>query len=829
MSQPPSLEWRIAPEVTPPEWFRQALHQYLGTEAPHAATLLWQRSIRSVAQLGRFLDPQAYQPASPFEFGTEMEQAVARLQKAHKLGEKVAIWGDFDADGLTATAVLWEGLGRLLEPHVQLCYYIPNRLTESHGLSIRGINQLKTQGCQLIVTCDTGSSNLLEIDHAQHLGIDVIVTDHHTLPSTRPPVTAIVNPRTLPPEHPLANLSGVAVAYKLVEALYQTLDIPSAVLESLLDLVAIGLITDLVELTGDCRYLAQRGIERLQHHLQMNLPERQRPGIAYLLEWCKRSGDRPTDISFGIGPRINAISRIQGDAHYCIELLTSQDAERCQFLAEQTELANARRKALQRQVFEQVKSQIAQMDLSTTRVIVLVDPQWSVGVLGLVAGQVAQEYGRPTILLSIDGETSSPEPDSSSYPNLSGERDAYPTIESSVGETGKMSISPIQPIDLNPPKLARGSARSVNRLDLYALVQTQAHWLHHFGGHPLAMGLSLPVENIPLFAEAINRQMRELVPIPPNPLIQADLTVTVADLGQALFRELKLLEPCGMGNPVPRLCIRNCWFTEAKHQNIADAKQQKLRYIKTSFQLQDDSTTAGFPGVWWGHYRDEIPPGRCDAIVELDFNPYQDPKKRRQPRYEVRLIAVRSTISEPIAPVAAANWLLDWRNPPLPGDQPNAVVLHQCPTSWDELHTWCHQSRHADRPLALAYDSLPQHTPVECWQQWVGLAKYLSRTGQIVTRNQLCQRLGCSPRLLDIGLKTLTTLGMDITALGNDLQFSGQFTPSTIATHPAITEFLSAAREAQFQQHYFHQLPLATMQDMIQGEMIPRYGDRQSY
>ena len=264
---------------------------------------------------------------------------------------------------------MWEGLGQFFTQNQQLLYYIPNRLTESHGLNNQGIDQLAQQGVKLIVTCDTGSTNISEIEYAQQLGIDVIVTDHHTLPPERPPVVAIINPRYLPTNHPLFNLSGVAVAYKVVEALYETLpDIPQQPVENLLDLVAIGLIADLVQLSGDCRYLAQRGIEKQQTHKQPT-----RPGVAKLLELCQRSGDRPTDISFGLGPRINAVSRIQGDAPFCVELLTSKDKQRCEQLALETELANARRKSLQKDVTQQVAQKLSQLDLSTTSVIVLVD------------------------------------------------------------------------------------------------------------------------------------------------------------------------------------------------------------------------------------------------------------------------------------------------------------------------------------------------------------------------------------------------------------------------------------------------------------------------
>ncbi|WP_239651822.1 DHH family phosphoesterase [Neosynechococcus sphagnicola] len=243
-------DWDIYSAVDPPPWFVAAVRHQTAVANPQAAMLLWQRGIQTNDQLQCFLDPDHYQPASPWEFGSEMQWAVDRLQQAVDQQQRVVIWGDFDADGLTATAVLWEGLGRFLEPDRCLSYFLPNRLTESHGLSCQGIDQLQTQGCQLIVTCDTGSTNLKEIAYARLMGIDVIITDHHTLSPERPPVTAILNPRSFPPTHPLAHLSGVAVAYKLIEALYEIRSMPPDALESLLDLVAIGLVADLVQMTG---------------------------------------------------------------------------------------------------------------------------------------------------------------------------------------------------------------------------------------------------------------------------------------------------------------------------------------------------------------------------------------------------------------------------------------------------------------------------------------------------------------------------------------------------------------------------------------------------
>ncbi|MBD2493547.1 DHH family phosphoesterase [Nostoc sp. FACHB-280] len=803
-------QWILAPTEQPPDWFIAAVKQYTpASSGLYAAQLLWQRGIQDSQQLATFVNYQNYQPASPFEFGEEMHLAITRLQQASKLGEKVAIWGDFDADGITSTAVLWDGLGQFFQQHTQLTYYIPNRLRESHGLNNSGIENLAKQNFKLIVTCDTGSTNIDEIIYAQQLGIDVIVTDHHTLPAQRPPVTAIINPRYLPSEHTLFHLSGVAVAYKLVEALYQTLpNVPQDALENLLDLVAVGLIADLVQLKGDCRYLAQLGIQRLQADFKQPPTARRRPGVGRLLELCQKSGDRPTDISFGLGPRINAVSRIQGDASFCVELLTSRDAKHCNQLAEETELANTRRKSLQKDVQTQVAQKLTQLDLSTTSVIVLEDPQWPAGVLGLVAGQVAQETGRPTILLSTE---LAEEHTSTSLSNHTS------TPLSNLGNRG--ALEELAPLSSNSALntqhsalvLARGSARSINSVDLYQLVKDQAHLLHRFGGHPYAAGLSLPVENIPLFTQAINQQLRQsLGSTELMPTVQADLKVTVADLGKELFLELKLLEPCGMGNPVPKLLIQNCWFENAWHRNQQDWQGKKVQYIKTDFNIRDDSTKNPFPGVWWGHYKDELPVGKSDCIVELDYNSFKK-------RYEIRLIAVRPSNNSELTQQYSTQ-ILDWRNQEYSAlsTQHSALILEQCPTSWDEIRMWWQRSLYNHQQLALAWSKPHLQPPQEIWQTLVGIAKYLSRTQQLVTRTQLLGKLGIGDRSLLLGIKALKYCGFIATRQDRYLQISQN--SQTISSHlvdTAVTQFLSAVSEEQFQQQYFSEVPLSTIVALV--------------
>ena len=826
------------PLPQPPAWLIQAVRNH-APELPgnYAAALLWYRGIQNPEQIPGFLNPQLYQPASPFEFGLEMDWAIARIQQARKSAERVAIWGDFDADGITSTSVLWDGLREFFAQNDQLTYYIPNRLTESHGLNISGIDALAKSGISLIITCDTGSTNIAEIEYATSLNIDTIITDHHTLPDDRPPATAIINPRYFPPNHQLFNLSGVAVAYKLIEALYHTLpDVPQRALTDLLELVAIGLIADLVQLTGDCRYLAQLGIEQLQK--QTTNPTR--PGVAKLLELCKRSGDRPTDISFGLGPRINAVSRIQGDASFCVELLTSRDKKRCEELANLTEIANTRRKSLQKDVAKDAADKLAKLDISTTSVIVLSDPQWPVGVLGLVAGQIAQEYGRPVILFSTEGS----EEINETLPETQ-------FIDSLDRESQTLSQSKI----LNQKsKIARGSARSANQIDLYKLVKDQAHLLDRFGGHPFAAGLSLPVENIPLFTDAVNQQLRQqystdsLTAAP----VQNDLIVTVSELGKELFQELKLLEPCGMGNPAPKLLIENCWFDNLWNQKIKDLKGQKVEYIKTEFTISDESTNTGFPGIWWGHYQNEVPQGRCDVTVELDFNTYKS-------RYEVRLVAVteRTEDRQSNSPTKI-DWIVDWRNRSSDEellaantnlvsqmsvenlvdnsemvDRQNSIVLTECPASWDELRIWFRQAQQNQQQLAIAY-TLPVPVPAQqICQQLIGIAKYLSRTNKPVTRQQLRQKLGISDTSLQLGFKTLTHLGFKINYRDRAVHIARQRETREMAEKISkpllnsesiqfsepnfpiaarfVAQFLAAISEEQFRRKYFCEVPLSTI------------------
>jgi single-stranded-DNA-specific exonuclease len=776
-------KWQIVEKTEIVTEIIEAIQPFIETldlkqsQGEYIAQLLQQRGITNPQQIRGFIDANQYNPTSAFAFGEEMTMAINRLVEAYQEGEKIAIWGDFDADGITATSVLWEGLGEFFPQEEKLIYYIPNRFTQSHGLNEEGIRELRAKKVSLIVTCDTGSTNHKEMAIAKELDIDIIVTDHHTLPTQRPEVTAIINPRYFPQDHPLYHLSGVAVAYKLIEALYSTLpEIPHQPLENLLDLVAIGLIADLVALQGDCRYLAQKGIIQLQK--QADLATANRPGVSKLLKLCKGNGDRPTDISFGIGPRINAVSRIHGDGHFGVELLTSKDTKKCEDLAEETELCNSRRKVLQKETLKQVKKKLDQLDLSTTNVIVLADSQWQGGILGLVAGQIAQEYGKPTVLLNYS----------------QGQNDGKPI-------------------------LAKGSARSIQNINLYDLVKSQENLLHRFGGHPFAAGLSLPLENLELFTEGINQQIRQNQEISLKnlqPTITVDLTVTVKELGRDLFKELKLLEPCGMGNPVPKLLIKNCWFTDVSHGNIKDSKGTKIQYIRTFFKICDNTKKYGFKGIWWGHYQDEISlDQKYDVIVELDYDTYvQD--------YRVRIIDLQECLStyQNYPLLESKNNIIDYRTETNTNTKNlEGIILNKCPLNWQEIKQNYYKAKQLDHPLTLAYSPPKIESPQILWQKLIGIAKYLSRTAEKTTPDKIKTKLNLSDRTLKLGLETLEKLGFEYTLHLNSLQIVKR-DKSSLNAHLGLSlcRLIEAIQEEQFQYQYFYTIPVKTIENIIYSE-----------
>jgi single-stranded-DNA-specific exonuclease len=514
---------------------------------PLIAEILIQRGCDTVEAAHAFLDPDHYTSASPFDLA-DMDWAVARLRDAIARGERIRVWGDFDVDGQTATSVLLLGLRAL---GAMVDFTIPDRASHSHGLNKDGIRRAADDGVKVLLTCDCGVTDFAEIAFAQRLGLDVIISDHHDLAHNDdglpklPEAVAVINPKRLPEHHPLIHLPGVGVAYKLVEALWEghgdtvtgrqgelvdsiTLSPQHLVTVSpLLDLVALGVVADVAWQRGDTRYLLQRGLAQLRRA--------PRPGIRALMRAANIDplDFDADDIGYQIGPRLNAAGRLD-NAALSVELLTSDNEGRANDLAVKIEAINAERKAMQRAIELEALAML-ERDPGLTRhaVIVLQSPRWHASLLGVVASAVVNRYRKPAILIAAQ-----------------------------------------------PGEIGRGSARSVEGVDIHAAIgaAAQSHLIEGGGGHPMAAGFGIRSENIAAFRDAISQHVEHQLKTSDSiSNLQSSISYAVAwrDANLPLAEQLERLAPFGAGNPRPLLRSAHLKFVrvdplgkDGRHQTI---------------------------------------------------------------------------------------------------------------------------------------------------------------------------------------------------------------------------------------------------------------------
>jgi single-stranded-DNA-specific exonuclease len=530
-----------------------ASFQDLGLPPLVAQTLL-RRGISRPEDAEAFLYPEK-NPSSQFP---DIQKAVDLINLAIRKGERICIWGDFDVDGQTSTALLVQTLQAL---GADVVYYVPVRGRESHGVHIESLKPIIDNGAKLLLTCDTGITAHDAIDYANSRGVDVIVTDHHDLSETLPNAKAIVNPKLLPENHPLRNLAGVGVAYKLAEAL---LDIRNSNVEysisniELLDLVALGLIADVALLQNETRSLAKQGIEQLRNTNRL--------GLRVMAELAGASLDTLTEetVGFTFAPRLNALGRL-GDANPAVELLLTQDSARARLLAAQIEGLNAQRRMLTKQVFDAAESQLRENpQLLNEPAIVLSHPNWPGGVVGIVANKLVERHHKPAILFN----------------------------ESDDG-------------------ILRGSARSIEGLHITEAIAAQKDLLRGFGGHPMAAGMSLHKDDLPAFrrglGKAIERQLGDIVF--EEPTLQIDAWLVLSDLNISLAESLEMLAPFGAGNPELTLATRNVTLKSVKE--IGKTKEH-LRLV-----VEDEGGEAQSI-LWWGGAGEEPPP--TDANFDIAYS-----------------------------------------------------------------------------------------------------------------------------------------------------------------------------------------------------------------
>ena len=527
------------------------------------------------------------QPHDPFLL-TDMQPAVSRVLAAVRDGETVAVYGDYDVDGVTSVTCLYLYLRGLGVPVVR---YIPNRLREGYGMSRIGVDALAAKGVTLVVTVDTGVTAVREVAYAAGLGMDTVVTDHHECLDALPDCVAVVNPHRPDCPYPFRELAGVGVAFKLICACEQArtggsaAEVFEAMSRRFMDLVAIGTVADVMPLCDENRLIVSRGLEILNRG-------EERPGIAALLDAVAGKGVRPaasgaerprrrvsaTAVGFGIAPRLNAAGRIT-DAMEAVELLLADTPEQAQARAESLCRINVRRQEEENRIateaYRRIDAALSVGDVPWNRqVLVLEDDGWAQGVIGIVASRITEKYGLPSILISFEG-----------VPDEDGQ------------------------------EIGKGSGRSVRGLNLVDALSYCQDLLVRFGGHELAAGLCIRRQDIPAFRERLNEYAAaHLTDDMTAQRQEAECRVTADELTMEQARELELLEPCGTANPVPLLMLENA--TVQQITALSGGKHTRL-------SLYADGRL--FQALWFGMPTSALPVqtgDRVDVLFQLGINEY---------------------------------------------------------------------------------------------------------------------------------------------------------------------------------------------------------------
>lgn len=454
------------------------------------AMLLQIRNLKTKEEIEDFLYNDSY-IASPFEI-KDMDKACARVRAAIENEEFICVYGDYDADGVTSTALLYSYLDAV---GANVMYYIPSRESEGYGMNISAIDALSEKGVKLIVTVDNGVAAIEEIRHAKSLGIDTVVTDHHMPLGELPDACAVVDLHRADCDARFKQLSGVGVAFKLIMALEGEYCDTDSLLDNYSDLLSVGTIGDIVELRGENRVFVKRGLQSL-----MNTD---RAGLYALINNAGLMGRNITagNVSFTLVPRINAVGRL-GLSGKSVELLLTEDETEAEQIAVAMGYDNTERQQIERDIVQKIDDEITSNPSLVMDSIIVIDGEgWHQGVVGIVASRIREAYGKPAIIITRDGEN------------------------------------------------AKGSGRSIEGFALCDAVAACSDLLTHYGGHPMAVGLSLPSENIELFRKRIN-EYADAQKMPFDRL-HIDCKLNPASISVDLVEELAAMQPFGAGNPVP--------------------------------------------------------------------------------------------------------------------------------------------------------------------------------------------------------------------------------------------------------------------------------------
>jgi single-stranded-DNA-specific exonuclease len=579
----PQHRWQIAPS-NPSQAATLAAGIVLTPEtatSPLLAQVLINRGIETVAQAELFIHPETAELPSPLTEFPDLEISLDILVDAIEHRSKIAICGDYDADGMTSTALLLRALSAL---GADVDYAIPSRMSDGYGINKRIVEEFHAEGVKLIITVDNGISAVAAIARAVELGLQVIITDHHDLPQILPPADAILNPKLIAESSVYRAIAGVGVAYLLALELSARLNKPS-LSDELLELFTLGTIADLAPLTGINRRLVKQGLQLL--------PNSQVIGIQALIQMsgtqggsvAKTTAMKPEDIGFRLGPRINAIGRID-DPQIIINLLTTQDMGVALARAIQCEQVNKQRQdmcaAIEQEAIDLIEN--GSYNLKQNRVLVIVHPGWHHGVIGIVASRLVERYGIPVFIGTNEDEDH-----------------------------------------------IRGSARSIPEFDVFRALEYCHDLLGKYGGHRAAGGFSLPTANQAKFQQQLSEFAHKCLEIEHlKHLVKIDAEADLAAIDMSLYQQIDAIHPCGMENPDPVFWTANVRVIEQKIVGKGHLK----------FTVDTPEFPKGIKAIAW-RFGDYFPlPKYLDIAYKLKENNWKDSRS-----IELEVISVRLPVA----------------------------------------------------------------------------------------------------------------------------------------------------------------------------------------
>ena len=540
-----NFRWNYEPPTTENEACAEGLAEEVRV-TPAIAQMLVARGIRTAEQAKKYFHPQLLDLHDPYLM-KDMDRAVERLNEAMGQRERIMIYGDYDVDGCTAVALVYRCITQF---YSNVECYIPDRSEEGYGVSMKGVDYAASQGVKLVIVLDCGIKAIDEIQYAKDKGIDFIICDHHVPDEVLPPAVAILNAKRLDNTYPYLDLSGCGVGFKFMQAFAISNGIPFSRLIPLLDLCAISIASDIVPIMGENRILAYHGLKQLNNNASV--------GVKAVLEVCGLTGKDLTmsDIIFKIGPRINAAGRMQNGKE-SVDLLVERDYDKALKMAQTINQYNEERKELDKRMTEEASQVVAHLpQMEDKSAIVIYNADWHKGVIGIVASRLTEEFFRPAVVLTLDGD------------------------------------------------IVTGSARSVSGFDVYKAIQSCEDLLDNFGGHTYAAGLSMKVENVAEFSRRFEAYVHENIdPEQPRPTLDIHAVINFKDITPKFFNDLKRMRPYGPDNPKPMFCTKNVFdygtskvvgrqqehikleLVDSKSNNvmngIAFGQSSQARYIKT--------------------------------------------------------------------------------------------------------------------------------------------------------------------------------------------------------------------------------------------------------